>query len=1068
MISAAQLAQEMDRLKDFQRATVEHVHRRLYLDDPPAKRFLVADEVGLGKTLVARGVIAKALNHLHGKVPRIDIVYVCSNAAIAAQNLQRLDVLGQERAAFATRLTLLPTQISSLAKNTVNFVSFTPGTTFDLKSRGGKMEERALLMRMLVDRFGLRKTPLRNLLQANASDAGWDRYLEGSNQPMAEDLVEKFRHSLEISPTLAKLHDACERFARRKDNRYISREDNECRYDVIGELRRGLAQQCIEALEPDLVIVDEFQRFKHLLHGADEAAELAQQLFSYENARVLLLSATPYKMLTFAHEVDDDHYKDFLETVRFLADGDSAVVERLKVATGEFRRALHRSDANRDAEVLAARGAVEEVLQSVMCRTERIRSTHSRDSMMAERRTNVGLTSADVACAVEVDKISRLVGAGDAIEYWKSAPYLLSFMESYELKERLSGKKGKGSAQLSLPPIKHSTLRKEQVTGYTVIDPANPRMRSLVADTIDSGSWKLLWLPPAVPYIAPTGPYAGLGPEAATKALIFSSWNVVPKALAVLLSYEAERRMVDSHDGKTTYETLSSDRRPLLTFRVDSDGRPSGMTALALLYPCATLAEHVDPLELALELGHGDPVDLETVRERIAQRVRPLVARLVAKHGNADAQGPVDQRWYWAILALLDAQHHAPAIEWADSQAGLRGLFDDDDEDAEHEADEEVGAADGFTKHVQELVAMARGQVPLGRAPEDLERVVADFALASPAVCALRALRRISGLSAWEPVVLSAAGHIAVGFRTLFNVPETISLLRGDAEQKPYWRRVLEYCVDGNLQAVLDEYAHLLVENVGCVGSAPATTVDKVSKAMQSALSPRTANLSVDEVTLEAGQVKLQRFSVRTRYALRFGDLRDEDGGTVMRAGAVRDAFNSPFRPFVLASTSVGQEGLDFHPYCHAVYHWNLPSNPVDLEQREGRVHRYKGHAVRRNVALRYGLKALADRWNGLGDPWQRLFELASESRLAGANELVPFWVFETEGGFKVERRVPLLPLSREVHRLDKLKQQLSVYRLAFGQPRQDDLLSYLASLKLPPDAIDAWRISLEPTRQGG
>ena len=38
---------------------------------------------------------------------------------------------------------------------------------------------------------------------------------------------------------------------------------------------------------------------------------------------------------------------------------------------------------------------------------------------------------------------------------------------------------------------------------------------------------------------------------------------------------------------------------------------------------------------------------------------------------------------------------------------------------------------------------------------------------------------------------------------------------------------------------------------------------------------------------------------------------------------------NSPFWPFVLATTSVGQEGLDFQQYCHAVVHWNLPSNPV-------------------------------------------------------------------------------------------------------------------------------------------
>ena len=40
-----------------------------------------------------------------------------------------------------------------------------------------------------------------------------------------------------------------------------------------------------------------------------------------------------------------------------------------------------------------------------------------------------------------------------------------------------------------------------------------------------------------------------------------------------------------------------------------------------------------------------------------------------------------------------------------------------------------------------------------------------------------------------------------------------------------------------------------------------------------------------------------------------------------------------------------------------AVYHWNLPSNPVDIEQREGRVHRYKGLVIRSNLAAQYGLR---------------------------------------------------------------------------------------------------------------
>jgi hypothetical protein len=40
-----------------------------------------------------------------------------------------------------------------------------------------------------------------------------------------------------------------------------------------------------------------------------------------------------------------------------------------------------------------------------------------------------------------------------------------------------------------------------------------------------------------------------------------------------------------------------------------------------------------------------------------------------------------------------------------------------------------------------------------------------------------------------------------------------------------------------------------------------------------------------------------------------------------------------------------------------------------------------------------------------------------------------------------------MLPFSREVTRLAWLKRSLTVYRLAFGQPRQDDLLDYLQAL---------------------
>jgi hypothetical protein len=104
----------------------------------------------------------------------------------------------------------------------------------------------------------------------------------------------------------------------------------------------------------------------------------------------------------------------------------------------------------------------------------------------------------------------------------------------------------------------------------------------------------------------------------------------------------------------------------------------------------------------------------------------------------------------------------------------------------------------------------------------------------------------------------------------------------------------------------------------------------------------------------------MEKHVPRCRYALRFGDEKSADYDGHTRDVDVRIAFDSPFRPFVLATTSIGQEGLDFHQYSHSVVHWNLPSNPVNLDQRKCRVHRYKGHVIRHNLALKYGLSTLS------------------------------------------------------------------------------------------------------------
>ena len=117
-------------------------------------------------------------------------------------------------------------------------------------------------------------------------------------------------------------------------------------------LRSILAGVCIESLEPDLVILDEFQRFSDLLHGKDEASQLAQQLFRYRRSRAcLLLSATPYRMFTTADDAGGDgHYADLIQTIGFLQN-DPERTQAFQGALAAYGKELFRigSDDGRGA-----------------------------------------------------------------------------------------------------------------------------------------------------------------------------------------------------------------------------------------------------------------------------------------------------------------------------------------------------------------------------------------------------------------------------------------------------------------------------------------------------------------------------------------------------------------------------------------------------------------------------------------------------------------------------------------------------------------------------------------------
>ena len=146
-------------LKDFQRATVDYVFQRLYLDRPPAHRFLVADEVGLGKTLVARGLIAKV-----DRPPSSEQASSASTSSTSARTptsrnrtSAKLNVTGTGGVRPRRRASrCLPLELRHLKAGEINFVSFTPGTSFDFGDSSGRMDERALLYWLLRHAWGSR------------------------------------------------------------------------------------------------------------------------------------------------------------------------------------------------------------------------------------------------------------------------------------------------------------------------------------------------------------------------------------------------------------------------------------------------------------------------------------------------------------------------------------------------------------------------------------------------------------------------------------------------------------------------------------------------------------------------------------------------------------------------------------------------------------------------------------------------------------------------------------------------------------------------------------------------
>lgn len=1087
----------LDYLKPFQRETVLHIER---LFSRGVRRVLVADEVGLGKTLVARGVVATtaALRIAEGD-DLFKVAYVCSNASIINQNLAKLSVSEnlvdrvketESRLSMQHFFAYVNERKAKQDGNFIQLIPLTPETSFNVTEGQGTVNERALIFATLRrhESFANLQDELEELLICDATQSWpfWKQYYEELVRREAAylaDMQEKLRGCTTFLKELAE-------HLRTSEGKHRDRE-------LIGRIRREYALLSIENLNPDLVIMDEFQRFRDLLDSSDESdmGIIASKFLRAEGReddppRVLLLSATPFK--PFCTEAENElNYdgrsdNDFLDVVKFLSGGNGGEQTDFEQTWNDYGIALsqyiNETDSSALLRVQKTKEAAETELRGLMARTERDGLDEYSDIIQdCSREERIIADETDIAAQLAVSRLANFIGVDSTIpiEYVESCPFVLSFLKGYKLRDRLHKSFYRAKDNLFFKRAHHSTpsllwIRESDIEGYQPLSFPNSRFRELLDDVFCTGARSnqdassLLWVPPSRPYYSVSdGPYVGV--DGFSKTLVFSSWTMVPRMMATLISYEDERRSIVEAYGEQHYfsyfdknaeqdaEELNageSEVRRLPSNRLRlSDAADKG--AALLMYPSAELASCVEWPQ------YPEDMDLADLVAKTALAIESRFRSLLIDQGCQlddfiDGSDRIDVSWYIRAVALMDGTPAAKA------------LF------CEIERDESLSPAERHLAAEWREHALKPIQ-GMGALPASFFDTLAAMAIASPAICAMRTFNLCrKGESSTQLL----GYRFATAFVRKVNTPAgTLAVDSGLSKIKEryssQWSRVLWYCAFGNLQSVLDEYGHLLDLRKNADAVCHDMIGDNVSRFKGPSLYTMHSHYDVDTLSSfkeDPDSDTKKALKLRTGFAAAF--LEDEGGNkSSNHRENMRRAFNSPFRPFVLASTSVGQEGLDFHTYCRKIVHWNLPSNPIDLEQREGRINRYENMAIRQNLSQSSTVPYRAGE-----DLWEAMFEdqkrgLASEMELRGnsANApklagLAPHWGLPSysDGGPKIERHTYLRRYGVSEQRYDKLINSLILYRAVLGQPRQEELLSKL-SQTTDVDAIRSLFLSLAP-----
>lgn len=982
---------------DFQEATASRILQ--IFRDERQNRVLLADEVGLGKTIIARAVVQKVSEWHKEWDDHFKVVYICSNINIANQNCRKLGIPDEDCLKFSeSRLSMQHLRIyESSGKNHSyqQLIPMTPATSFSMVGGRGTQNERALIFVVLshYPAFEHCQGELDQLLKIDDTLVNWDGYVDWYEQRVEDcdadcgnylsDMMESIHAAFEKEPELLEhILEVCL-------NDDVMAVPYTERRDIVNALRRVFAGISLDLLKPDLVIMDEFQRFKDLISSDEsESGMLAHRFLVESDVKVLLLSATPYKPYSTLEELSQNaegHYQEFMQVMDFLLNREDKKA-RFREVWRNYSSHLSEIQTDDYSILIAEKNKAEEAMYQCVCRTERL-SDAIFDRSKAKEMDEISV--GDIASYTDLQHLMDNLQIGKfPIDYVKSAPYLLSFM-NYVVKDKIVRELKKAGDYSEVERSNTMLLRRGWLNRYEKIPCNNARLQTLFNEVFNrgrNGAELLLWIPASRPYYQTDNVFSRNAGY--SKTLVFSSWEMVPRMIAAMTSYEAERLTVGrlgKREGANQKKYFAQNvedggkRRRKVNIRLRDE------MAEVLTYPSRTLASMYDPIQ------YGGQT-ITAVRTAVRAKVRLKLDQLIQMSRLKPIRRSAGQ-----VLALLQR---------------LDG--------------------DRLSEELQGI-------------PAGAEELLTDLAIGSPSVCAYRLFQ---GEDSRDAMAYELAGS----FISLFNKQESMAIIdvlygnKGDTDA--YYENVASYCVDGNLQAVLDEYAFTL-----------GTTGQELLQEMMTGFAD-TASIQVE--TRESFLGKREKSRIRTHFAVGYFNAQVSEK-TMQRTENIRMAFNSPFRPFVLATTSIGQEGLDFHTYCRKIVHWNLPANPIDLEQREGRINRFLCHAIRQNLAEgEHGAFPFQH------NVWKEIIDRASDGLKGSESDLIPYWCLPDDFPFtrKIERIVPMYPYSQDKVRYEYLMEVLSVYRLTLGQPRQEELMEAIKKEKWDAKELEKLYINLSPWRK--